>query len=303
MNIMITGGAGFIGSHLAKKLVSLGHNVLILDNFESGTVENLAPIKHKVKIIKGDILDIKLIHKNLLGIDVIFHLAAKVTVSDSFADKKIYEQVNTQGTKGLLEAASKHKVAKFIFASSAAVYGGNQNLPLCETSQTKPISPLGDTKLRAESYCTLFRRKGLDSIVLRFFNVYGPGQNPVFSNVIPNFISQFLSNQVSTIHGDGNQTRDFVYIDDVADACIKSLGHIIGNEYIFNIASGKEYTINQIFNSLSNILGNLKTPLYIKKREGDIDRSLACICKAKKYLKISPKVSLYNGLLRTAELF
>jgi|SRR3989344_2186328 len=296
MKILITGGAGFIGSHLAIKLVSLGHKVVILDNFESGNINNLLPIKQKVKIIKGSIEDKKLVEQSVDGIDTIFHLAAKITIQDSFRKQKEFKNINSYQTYNLLKSAQKKRIRKFIFSSSAAVYGDSKKLPLCEIKKPIPISPLGKTKFEAERYCALFKKKGMDVIIYRFFNVYGPGQNPNHLNVIPGFIKKILSNEPPIIYGDGYQTRDFVYIDDVIESCIAGLKKEKNNNFIFNIGSGKETSINSLLEILSKLLNKKQKVKYFNKRKGDIKRSLACICQAQRYLKFKPKESLTDGL-------
>lgn len=297
MKILITGGAGFIGSHLVSQLVSLGHRVSIIDNLESGKTNNLNPVIKKIKIINANIRDESII-KKATKVDVIFHLAGKITVLNSFAHKKEFEEVNVKATFNLLDQALKNKVKKFVFASSAAVYGNNIHIPLCENDAKNPISPLGQTKLKAEEHCQIFREKGLDTTILRFFNVYGKNQNLSFDNIISGSIDRITHNQAPIVYGDGKQTRDFIYIEDVVRACIKSLNQN-SKHFIFNIGTGKETSINEL---LKNIFHSRRQKVgieYVDKRKGEICRSVACICQAEKYLKFKPKFSLIKGLNQT----
>jgi len=294
MNILITGGAGFIGSHLAKALVKKSHQVVILDNFETGKRKNLEEIKKNITIITGSVLDKKIVQALIPDIDVVFHLAAKVTVQDA-TSKKDYEKTNVQGTKILLEAAYKNAVKKFIFISTAAVYGDTNKLPICESTPTRPISYLGKTKLKAETFCKYFHKKGLDTIILRLFNVYGPNQNLNYSSLISTLSDNFMNDKPSIIYGDGNQTRDFIHVKDVVQAA----NFVLLNETtenVFNIGSGKEYSINDIYNMFRNATRKTKEPLYRQKRNYEIDRSYACICKAERILHFNPTILMSKGI-------
>mgnify|MGYP001594090619 CR=1 FL=1 len=299
MKILVTGGAGFIGSYLTKRLVELKHEVIVVDSFESGNYKNLRTIHNKINICKGNILDTTLVSKVISQIDVIFHLAAKTTVSQSNGNKELYNLVNTEGTQLLLNQAKRCGVKKFIFASSAAIYGNQDDISLCESVKPKPISPLGTSKLNAEKHCVVYRNKGLDVIILRFFNVYGYGQNPNFSGAISNLVKCIHANKTFSIYGDGEQTRDFVYIDDVVNACIQCLTIKTNKNYIFNIASGTGLSINKLKNMTEELTKkNIKVQCK-SHRMGEIYYSRACICNAYKYLNYKPKISLQKGLEKT----
>lgn len=303
MKIFITGGAGFIGSHLAKKLVLQKHEVTVMDNFESGKIKNISKIQDKIKIINGDIRNKKALDKNILGAEAVFHLAAKVTVLHSFEKKSEFEDINIKGTLNILESAKKHGVKKLVFSSSAAVYGnGNGNAnhkAICETAKTIPISPLGKTKLEAEDFCKKFKSEGLDTAILRFFNAYGPQQNPTYGNVVTTFLNNFEKKIPPVIYGAGKQTRDFIYVDDVVDACIAALYANIRDQFIFNIGTGYSTSISNLVETVCKITGKKLKPRFLDSRRGDIERSVACICKAQMHLNFTPKTSLNTGLLKT----
>lgn len=299
MKVLITGGAGFIGSHLAERLVSQKYEVTVIDNFESGKLKNISKIQNKIKMFKADIRDKKTVNKNMRGAEVVFHLAAKVTVSDSFNRERDFEEINVLGTLNVLESAVKNKVNKFIFASSAAVYGNSKDLPICEASKTKPISPLGKTKLEAESFCKKYKSDGLDTVILRFFNAYGPQQNPIHGNVVASFLNNLSTDTPPVIYGNGSQTRDFIYIDDVVDAWAAALHANTKDQFIFNVGTGFATPINRLLENFYRIMGKKLKPKYLSARKGDIERSVACICKAKMHLNFNPKTSLNTGLLKT----
>lgn len=294
MNILITGGAGFIGSHLAKAFTKKNHQVVILDNFDTGKRRNLEEIKHNLTIVKGSILDKKIVQAIIPDIDVVFHLAAKVTVQDA-TSKEEYKKTNVQGTKNILEASYENAVKKFIFISTAAVYGDANTLPICESTPTRPISYLGKTKLKAERICEEFHKKGLTTIILRLFNVYGPNQNLEYSSLISTLSDNFTNKNPSIIYGDGNQTRDFIHVKDVT----KVANFILLNntlEHVFNIGSGKEYTVNEIYNMFKKSTKKVIKPLYHQKRNFEIERSYACICRAKKVLHFNPTIEMSKGI-------
>lgn len=303
MKILITGGLGFIGSHLAENLVKRKHIVSILDNFESNNLKNISPLLRNINLIKGDITDKKIVTKEVKNVDIVFHFAAKVTVTSSTKDKELYEKVNVYGTKLILQAAITNKVKKLVFASSAAVYGNQDFFPICETAKTYPISILGKTKLAGELLIKDAQKKGLDTIIFRLFNVYGPRQNIFFGNVITSFVTNLSKDCHPIIYDGGNQTRDFIYVADIVSACLKSLKQRRTSEYIFNIASGKEYSVNEVLTYVSKMMRKSASPIYKPMRKGDIKRSTACICRAKGQLLFTPSFSLTEGLKRTIPFY
>jgi nucleoside-diphosphate-sugar epimerase len=303
---VITGGAGFIGSNLAEKLVRLGYKVTVIDDLSNGKPENLNNVMDSITFIKGDIRNAKLMNKAMRGADHVIHLAAVTSVPYSIEHPKETEDVNIKGTLNALSAATKNKVRRFIFASSAAVYGDLPGLPKVETSRTRPLSPYADTKLRGESLCRQFADKHkLGTVILRFFNVFGPKQDPrsPYSGVISIFISKISGRERPVIFGSGEQSRDFIYIDDLTDAIVSAMRiknkKVIGST--FNLATGKKTTLNKLINILGKLFKYKVTPVFKARRKGDIMHSLAGIAKAKRELKFKPKTPLTYGLKDTVK--
>lgn len=299
--ILVTGGAGFIGSHLTDKLVAEGYKTVVYDNLQTGSLKNLAKNLKKIKFIKGDICDQALLHKNLKGVDYVFHLAALVLVPESLKDPLRYHRVNIDGTLNLLEACLTNKVKKAIFSSSCAVYGDAGRVKIKENHQKIPLSPYALSKLAAEYYFLLYAKNyNLDSVTLRYFNVYGPRQNPdsPYSAVIPKFIKRASANKQIEIYGDGNQTRDFIYIDDIVEANIKAL-RLKRNKRIpsiFNIGSGKSTSVNNLVKKIELVLDRKLKVRHVAPKKGEVRYSQADMTLAKKFLKHSPKTPLKRGL-------
>ncbi|MEM2083640.1 MAG: SDR family oxidoreductase [Nitrososphaerota archaeon] len=299
--ILVTGGAGFIGSHLVDELINRGYKVIVLDNFYSGKIGNLRKnLKNKnFKLIKGDIRNIKDVKKAIKNVNAIFHLAAIVSVPLSIKNPILVNEVNVIGSLNVLKIAIEENVDKFIYVSSCAVYGEAENLPIKEEDKLNPLSPYASSKISVEYYCKVFYKAyGLKTICLRYFNVYGPRQKTgEYAGVIPIFIQRIKNDKPPIIYGDGNQTRDFVYVKDVVDASIKALEKEEAIGEIFNIGSGEAITINQLAETLLKILGKEKLkPIYEKERVGDIKNSYANIDKAKKILGYEPKYTIIDGL-------
>lgn len=273
--ILITGGLGFIGSHISNKLIDNNH-LTIIDNLSTGRINYLNNPKHEnLTIITKNINSVDLNHY-LKDIDYVFHLAAMVSVSESVKNPIKCNIENVTTTVKLLDACVKNNVEKIIFSSSAAVYGENMNLPLKETEQPLPTSPYGASKASCEAYLKSFYESyGLNYIALRYFNVFGPKQdkNSPYAAVIPNFINAILENKQPIIYGDGEQTRDFVYVKDVSEANIKSCKSNFNG--IVNIARGNQITINKLYNLIKKILNTDISPKYLPKRIGDIKYSQA----------------------------
>ncbi|MEM3672600.1 MAG: SDR family oxidoreductase [Candidatus Bathyarchaeia archaeon] len=302
MSVLVTGGAGFIGSYLVERLLKEDYNVVVLDDLSSGKTENLDLKNRRLLFLKGDIRDKKLVKKALKGVKVVFHLAALVDVQFSVKNPLLVNQVNVCGSLNILEESIKNNVAKFIYASSCAVYGEPQYLPINEEHPTNPLSPYAVSKLTTEKYCQVFNKLyGLKTVSLRLFNVYGPRQEGnSYSGVISQFIRQLRSSKPPIIFGDGSQTRDFVYVLDVVDAFYKAMDakQCIGE---INVGSGKETSIKELAKILIEKFG-LKNvePVYTKPREGDIKRSWANIEKAKHELGYKPNFTLNDVLGRLA---
>jgi len=302
-NILITGGLGFIGSHISNMLMEDNH-IIIVDNLSTGNINNLINPNHdNLEIIKKDICEIDW-NDILTDIDYIFHLAAMASVPLSIDAPIKCNEVNLNATVKLLDSAVKNNVQKIVFSSSAAVYGQNKNMPLKETEPLMPTSPYAASKASCEIYLKSFYESyGLNYTVLRYFNVFGPKQdkNSDYAAVIPNFISAFLSGKSPKIYGDGNQTRDFIYVEDVANANILACKSKYNG--VVNIASGEKISINQLFEVIKNNLGSELEAEYLPKRPGDIQHSLA---STKNMSKIGFKVDsskFKNHLIETIEWF
>ncbi|MBI4854599.1 MAG: SDR family oxidoreductase [Acidobacteria bacterium] len=305
--VLVTGGAGFIGSHLVDGLLEKGYQVRVLDNFSTGKEENLAANFPYIEVIKGDICDEAVINKAVRGVEYILHQAALGSVPRSIDDPLTTHDCNTTGTLKLLVAARDAGVKRLIYASSSSVYGNTPILPKLETMPTSPRSPYALSKLSGEIYCQLFNSLyGLETVCLRYFNVFGPRQDEhsQYAAVIPRFASALLTDQPLTIFGDGKQTRDFTYIKNVVEANL--LAMIAENNATgeaFNIACGAHYSILDLAKELSHILSAPLKINYYNARSGDVQDSYADISKATQLLNYLPKVSFSEGLAKTAKWF
>lgn len=304
MKALVTGGAGFIGSNLVKELV-LGQkaSVRVLDDLSTGSLANLEKVMNKIEFVKGSITDIKTANAACVGIDVVFHLAAKISVEESIINPELTNSTNIDGTLNLLSASKNNEVKRFIFSSSAAVYGNIEAIPVKETAAVSPESPYALQKYVGEKYCEYFSKHyGLDSICLRYFNVYGPHQQEAggYAGVIYKFIKEALLNNPINIEGDGKQTRDFVFVNDVVTANIlayKATERAFGN--VYNVGTGKETTIIEIYNTIKTLSGYTASSTHSDKRKGDIYRSCANIALAQKKLGYTPTTLLKEGLDKT----
>jgi len=297
--VLVTGGAGFIGSHVVDRLVTAGYTVRVLDNLSTGKLDNIQ--RHissgKVELVKGDIRDASTVKESLDGVDNVLHFAALVSVPLSIENPNLTFDINLLGTLNLLRASVEKQVDRFVFISSCAVCGDPESLPVTEQTRTNPISPYADSKLLGERYTLGFsERQLLDAVVLRFFNVYGPRQTMNdYSGVITRFLERCSQKQPLTIYGDGSQTRDFVNVTDVASAVLASIESGVKSE-VFNVGSGKTTTINELAKTIIELSGADSKICYEKSRIGDIKHSYADISKAQKLLSYTPKVSLKSGL-------
>jgi nucleoside-diphosphate-sugar epimerase len=299
--VLVAGGAGFIGSHIVDRLVEKEIEVTVLDNLYSGQLENVKYHKgnKKFQFMRGDIRNFGLVKRVVKDTDAVFNDAAVVSVPRSMEDPVLANEVNVRGTLNLLEACLNSGVKRFVQASSASVYGNTATLPLKEDFATKPISPYAVSELAAENYARVFcSAYGLETVCLRYFNVYGPRQTfNIYSGVITMFVNQLLQNQQPVIFGNGKQTRDFIYVQDVVEANMLALATKEARGEVFNIATGAPSTVNQLVLYLQEITGkkNLK-PVHKAPRPGDIRESYAGIEKAKRILGYEPKFSLKKGL-------
>lgn len=299
--VIVTGGAGFIGSHLADELVRQGHRVIIIDNLSTGRMENIEALLSNgdVEFVHSSITDFKLLKKLFQDVDCIFHQAALPSVPRSIEDPLASHEANVTGTMNVLLAARDSGVKRVIFASSSSVYGDTPTLPKREEMTPNPHSPYAVTKLAAEHYCRVFSQVyGLVITCLRYFNVYGPRQNPEsqYAAVVPGFIKNVFEGSPPVIFGDGEQTRDFTFVKDVVAANILAAQANIGG--VFNIGSGQNTTVNELANLIIDIIGSNIKPIYQDPRPGDVRHSLADISKAKTF-GYEPKYSLRQGLLET----
>lgn len=297
----MTGGAGFIGSHLVDRLTKEGYEVVILDNFFSGDLEN---IKYHLEsgmvyLVKGDVRSSDNVEEAMRNVDAVFHLAAIVSVPLSVENPLLVNDVNVKGTLTLLEASLKADVKQFTYASSCAVYGEADSLPIDEQCPTNPISTYAVSKLAAECYCKVFSENyGLNTLCLRYFNVYGPRQaGNSYSGVITQFIDQLKQRKPPIIYGDGSQTRDFVHVKDIVEANVLALNRQHGAGQVINVGTAKSTRINELADLLIEFSGqtHLK-PVRIEPRKGDIRHSYADIGKAEKMLGYKPKITLKKGL-------
>ena len=303
MRLLVTGGAGFIGSHLVEKLVAAGHDVCVMDNFTTGRMGNLSGVlgSKNLKILRADVRRIpdSLIRK-LKRIDRVCHLAAVTDVQESIKNPILTTDVNLMGTLRVLETARKLRAERVVFASSASVYGMIKRFPVTEDASIAPISPYGASKAASELYCRAFEENhGIEAISLRYFNVYGPRQiSGQYSGVISIFARRILRAQPLTVFGDGSQSRDFVYVKDVTDATIRALQGSFQSK-VFNIASGTETTVLELAKTMQELAGRLSKLKFRPPRLGDPYRGVADIAKARKELGFDQRTSLRDGLLET----
>jgi len=300
--VLVTGGAGFIGSHLVDSLLSKGFDVVVLDDLSTGRFENIKSHlnEESFRFIQGDIRDREVLRKALDGVDAVFHLAAITSVPYSVEHPDITFEVNVGGTRVLLESCLDFNVGRFVYVSTSAVYGDPKYLPIDEDHPTEPISPYGESKLEAEELCLRFYKDyGLDVTVFRLFNVYGLRQrNDQYGGVIARFIECLSSGKPPVIYGDGSQTRDFIYVGDVVKAFIRSLYREGLSGKVLNVATGNPTSIRELAYTLMRLFGaEGMEPLYRDAREGDIEHSYADISEAKNHLGFVPEVSLKEGLL------
>ena len=290
MKFVVTGGAGFIGSNIAKLLVKKGHDVIILDNFNTGRKENLESIKDKIDLHIVDIRDKKIINEIINESDGIFHQAALANVYESFSKSKEYFDVNVKGTKNIFEIAKENKI-KVVFASSSSVYGEVKIMPITENIDRNPIHPYGQTKLECEFLAEKFSKEGLKVIGLRYFNVYGLGQNDAYAGVITKFLNKIKEKKSPEIFGDGSQTRDFIFVKDVANVNLSAMESEINFEF-FNIGSQKSISILELAQIIIKKSGlNLK-PEFKEPLQGDAKISLSDITLAIKKLQWNPTYKL-----------
>lgn len=305
---LITGGAGFIGSSLARALIARGENVHIVDDFSSGKRANLADIETQVTVHEGSILDPALMDRALADVDVIFHEAAIPSVPRSMSAPVPSHEANATGTLMVLEAARRAGVKRVVYAGSSSAYGETPTLPKIESMPTAPLSPYAVSKLTGEHYCQVYARAfGVETVVLRYFNVFGARQDPMsqYAAVIPRFVTAALDDQQPVVYGDGSQSRDFCYIDNVIEANLKAAeaDAAKASGRVFNIACGHATSLNQVISLIGETLGKRIEPKYETNRAGDIKHSLADITEARTRLGYTASIQFPEGLQRTIEWY
>ena len=303
---LVTGGAGFIGSHLVEELLRRRQRVRVLDNFSTGKKKNLAPFADRFQMVRGDVRDPRAVARAVKGVDYVLHQAALASVPRSIDNPLETNEVNLGGTLNMLLAARDAGVRRLILASSSSVYGMTRNLPKREQMRPEPLSPYAITKLAGEKYCQVFfDLYGLETVCLRYFNVFGPRQDPnsQYAAVIPRFILALLRGRSPIIYGDGEQSRDFAFVSNVVAANILACRAKGVAGQVMNVACGRRYTINTLFAHLQRLLKTNLPSQHVDPRPGDVRHSLADISRAKKLLEYQPKVSFEEGLKKAVIWF
>ena len=305
-NYLVTGGAGFIGSNIVRKLLELRHQVRVLDNFLTGKRENLADIRVDIDLFEGDLRNFETVRQAAQGVEYILHLGALPSVPRSVADPLLSHDINITGTLHVLEAARQQGVKRVVFSSSSSIYGDTPTLPKREDMPLNPLSPYAAHKAAGELYCRVYQNMfRVETVCLRYFNVFGLRQDPAsqYAAVIPRFITALRSGWQPTIYGDGEQSRDFTYIDNVVAANIAASTAPDAAGEVINIACGERVTINELARRIGALLGKEAAPQYLPARAGDVKHSLADISKARRLLNYADTVNLDTGLRRTVEWF
>ena len=306
MRYLVTGGAGFIGSNTVEELVRRGHSVVVLDDLSSGKEDNLAEIRNKITFIKGSITDIEVVRKAMHEAEYVLHLGARTSVPRSVKDPIDTNKINIEGTLNVLVAAKELKVKRVVFAASSSAYGETPTLPKVETMQPQPISPYGVTKYVGELYGQTFGRcYGLENVSLRYFNIFGPRQDPSspYSGVLAKFCTAFLEDTQPLVFGDGEQTRDFTYVENAVQANLLACEAPNASGKVFNVGVGERISLNEVLRELGRITGKKLEAKYEPPRDGDIRDSQADISQARECLEYDPQVSFEEGLARTFEWY
>lgn len=296
MQFLVTGGAGFIGSALANRLVREGHSVRVIDDLSAGDPARLLP---EVNFTRGDVCDKPKLWRLLYQVDCVYHLAARVSVPESILYPREYNATNVGGTVALMEAMRDAGVQRVILASSGAIYGEQPRQPVTEDMPPNPTSPYAVSKLASEYYVNIINALwGIESVCLRIFNAYGPGQAipPVHAPVIPQFLRQALGGGSLVVFGDGTQTRDYVYIEDVVDALVAAATASGVNRQIINVGSGRETSVNQLVETIEHVIGHSVQVLYVHAQSGGVSRLVADLTRARQLLNYTPRVDLTTGL-------
>jgi len=306
MKVLVTGGGGFIGSNLVRTLVERGDDVRVLDNFSTGNRANLAELSNEVEIVEGELRSYERVHAATRGVEVVFHQGALPSVPRSVQDPLTTSAVNVEGTLNVLLAARDEGVRRVVCASSSSVYGNSGELPRFETANPDPISPYGVSKLAAERYCVSFSRVyPLETVALRYFNVFGPNQDPTsqYAAVVPRFITAVADGRAVAIYGDGEQRRDFTYVENVVEANVLAAETDGVTGTVLNVATGRPTTVNELAETIGSLLGRSVERDEQPERTGDVRDSWADVTRARELLGWEPRIGLEEGLRLAAEFF
>jgi UDP-glucose 4-epimerase len=303
MNVLVTGGAGFIGSNLVRRLLERGDDVRVLDNFSTGNRRNLDGVEEDVEVVEGELRSYERVHNATRGVELVFHQGALPSVPRSVHDPLTTAAVNVEGTLNVLLAARDENVRRVVVASSSSVYGNSGSLPRSEDQNPDPISPYAVSKLAAERFCVSFSRVyDLETVVLRYFNVFGPRQDPTsqYAAVVPKFIAAISEDEPVPVYGDGEQSRDFTYVDNVLEANLLAVDAVGVNGAVLNVATGRSFTVNELADTIGTVIGKPVEKDYRPARTADVLHSWADIAEAKRLLGYEPHVDLEEGLRLTA---
>ena len=304
MRVLVTGGGGFIGSHLVDRCLADGHEVRVLDNFATGRRENLMHVAGDIELVEGDIQSYERAHTAVRDCEVVFHQAALPSVPRSVQDPLTSNASNVVGSLNVLLAARDSGVRRVVYASSSSIYGSNPSSPKTEDLPPAPLSPYAVAKLAGEGYARSFHEVyGLETVALRYFNVFGPRQDPhsQYSAVIPNFITAFLNHRPPTIYGDGKQSRDFTFVENVVDANMRAMEAAGVAGRLYNVATGESTSLRRVTEDLRVLTGRDITPVHAPPRVGDVVHSLACIDRARTELGYEPLIDFRGGLSKSLE--
>ena len=304
MKVLVTGGAGFIGSNLVRRLVADGHEVRVIDNFATGYRHNIEDLLADIELIEGDLQSYERAHTAVKGCEVVFHQAALPSVPRSMQDPLTTSAVNITGTLNVLLCARDEGVRRVVYASSSSAYGNSEHNPRREDQCPAPIAPYAVAKLAAEHYCQSFARVyGLETVCLRYFNVFGPRQDPAsqYSAVIPRFVSAVAAGQAPIVFGDGLQTRDFTYVDNVVDANVLAANAAVATATMVNVAGGHGTSVRDLALEIAACMHSDIQPRFVEARIGDVRDSIADISKAREVLGYEPRVPVHEGIARTVE--
>lgn len=301
---LVTGGAGFIGSHLADALLAAGWAVRVLDDFSSGREENLRHLEDRIEVVRGDFAEPDVVARSVRDVEVVFHQGAVPSVPRSVAEPVRTNRANVVGTLGVLEAARQAGVRRVVYAASSSAYGDTEVLPKVESMPPNPRSPYALQKYAGEVYCRLYHELyGLETVALRYFNVFGPRQDPKseYAAVVPRFATACLRREPAQIHGDGEQSRDFTFVADTVRANLLAAEAKDAPGHVINVAGGRRISLNELYATLQRITGSTVPATHGPPRAGDVKHSLADLSRARTLLGFEPRVSLEDGLRRTLE--